>query len=281
MGYHKIQIMKRKARDIQYPLCVATHQPVCNAVTEKYLEQILDIVSIVKFKRDIHVLPSSTELRLFRAAINQSVLMKIVRGERITPEEVDDCTLIQDLPGEEWRPVVGFENSYEISNLGRVKSFIDTVPRRELIMKLKENNCGYLHLKLQRKDGTPVYPMVHRLVAEAFIPNPRMLSTVNHIDGDKRNNFAINLEWNSNLDNNLSSYISGQRPGILTSKQVYEIAARGLAGEQMESIAKSFSIKPKVVRDILLGNTYTYYPRKYITTKELKRLRKEKAKNGI
>lgn len=87
---------------------------------------------------------------------------------------------------EEWKAVKGFEGKYEVSNIGRVRSLLGRQPR---IMG-QPISLGYCMINLDRKPTG-----VHRLVAEAFIPNPDNKPFVNHLNGDKKDNFAINLEW--------------------------------------------------------------------------------------
>ena len=96
-----------------------------------------------------------------------------------------------------WRPVVGYEGLYEVSNTGRVRS-LDRYVRRNYfkkgrILKLNDRR-GYLFVELCLNNKTKNFS-VHRLVAQAFIPNPDNLPQVNHIDEDKLNNRVENLEW--------------------------------------------------------------------------------------
>ena len=97
-----------------------------------------------------------------------------------------------------WKPI-GYEG-YEVSNLGRVKSYkYDKINGK--IMKPYKNTKGYLQIDLQldgRKRENRVHLSIHRLVAIAFIPNPDNLPQVNHKDEDKTNNCVDNLEWCTN-----------------------------------------------------------------------------------
>jgi hypothetical protein len=95
---------------------------------------------------------------------------------------------------EEWRPVVGFEGRYQVSNLGRVKSINIANTRKSGILKSEKSRDGYYQVTLTI-NGNRLHTGVHRLVAMAFIPNPDNLPQVNHIDEDKTNNCADNLEW--------------------------------------------------------------------------------------
>ena len=98
---------------------------------------------------------------------------------------------------ETWKAIAGYEGIYEVSDQGRVKSLKHG---KEKILKLGNNNWGYLMVCLY-KDGNAKQLYVHRIVAEAFIPNPQGLETVNHKDEVKTNNVACNLEWMSIKDN--------------------------------------------------------------------------------
>lgn len=93
-----------------------------------------------------------------------------------------------------WRDIEGYESLYQVSNMGRVKSLGNGGSNsKERILKAEKNHC-YLRVSLS-KEGKKKHYRVHRLVATAFIPNLDNLPQVNHIDENKTNNCAINLEW--------------------------------------------------------------------------------------
>lgn len=99
---------------------------------------------------------------------------------------------------EEWRPVVGYEEGYEVSNLGNVRS-LD--PRHYLKLKnLKSNKDGHLRVWLSKNSKKRAF-FVHRLVAFAFIDNPDKKPIINHIDGVPFNNEVSNLEWCTHSEN--------------------------------------------------------------------------------
>lgn len=93
-----------------------------------------------------------------------------------------------------WRPVKGYEGLYEVSSLGYVKSLNYHRTGKEKILKPAKNKYGYLFVALYR-NGKRKMSKLHRLVAEAFIPNPEGFKQVNHIDEDKTNNVVSNLEF--------------------------------------------------------------------------------------
>lgn len=99
---------------------------------------------------------------------------------------------------EEWRPVVGYEGLYEASSFGRVKS-LDRYNSKNCFIKgriLKQSNDGRGYMSIQLcLNGKIERYLVHRLIAQTFIPNPDNLPQVNHKDENKSNNRVDNLEW--------------------------------------------------------------------------------------
>jgi hypothetical protein len=95
-----------------------------------------------------------------------------------------------------WLSMKGWEDLYEVSNFGNVKSL-----RKNIILKKSVDKDGYLIIHLRNGLLSKNYK-IHRLVAEVFIPNPFKKKTVNHIDLNKKNNNVNNLEWTTHLENN-------------------------------------------------------------------------------
>jgi hypothetical protein len=89
-----------------------------------------------------------------------------------------------------WKPAVGYEDRYEVSDDGKVKSLV----RNGNLLKPAKNFHGYEQVVLYQ-DGKPKTTLLHRVVAFAHIPNPDNLPWVNHKNGIKDDNRAENLEW--------------------------------------------------------------------------------------
>jgi len=94
-----------------------------------------------------------------------------------------------------WRNVSGYEGLYQVSNLGNVRSLNWHGEGYTRNLYLKKHPAGYYQVELRGGECRSKMVTVHRLVAEAFLPNPLNLPCVNHKDEDKRNNQVENLEW--------------------------------------------------------------------------------------
>lgn len=111
---------------------------------------------------------------------------------------------------EEWRPIVGFEGHYEVSNKGNVRSLDRTVFElngkrkryiKGIILKPSKDKDGYSFVRLHTQGKGYTSFKVHRLVALTFIQNQNNLPCVNHIDFNRSNNSVENLEWCSSKQN--------------------------------------------------------------------------------
>lgn len=115
---------------------------------------------------------------------------------------------------EEWRDVIGFEDIYEVSNKGKVRSSKNKTTHSELhgvrkwkqrILRLKTDKNGYKRVCLY-KNKKPHDFLVHRLVAMAFIPAVEGKNYINHIDGNPSNNYVENLEWCNHRENLIHAF---------------------------------------------------------------------------
>lgn len=90
-----------------------------------------------------------------------------------------------------WKQIKGYEGKYEVSNYGKVRSLnFNNIKHKIKLLKPLDNGRGYLQIRISGK-----WYKIHRLVAEAFIPNPCNYSEINHKDENKLNNRVNNLEW--------------------------------------------------------------------------------------
>jgi len=122
-----------------------------------------------------------------------------------------------------WKDIAGAEGFYETSNLGKVRSKDRIVIGRRYVGKELAaiiTNNGYVRAGLSGKGGVQY---VHRLVAQAFLPNPSGFTQVNHINGDKTDNRAVNLEWCNNGQNQQHAYdhLGKSRKGRISGEAHY------------------------------------------------------------
>lgn len=140
-----------------------------------------------------------------------------------------------------WLPAVGYEGYYEVSNMGNVRSLgriTNFGNQKKLVkgrvLKIKMRKAGYYPAAMFSVDNVITTVMIHRVVAQAFHPNPENKRTVNHIDGNKKNNRADNLQWATTSENNLHAHDTGlMNIRKLTVEQVKEIRQSSLTDIQL------------------------------------------------
>jgi hypothetical protein len=123
------------------------------------------------------------------------------REKRGTPPE----KIFEEIDGEIWKDIEGYEDLYKISNFGRVLSIkkLMTGSINKKLMAGSINNRGYKCVALY-KDSVQKTCKLHRLIAINFIPNPDELPCIDHRDRNKLNNDISNLRWLSHRENNLN-----------------------------------------------------------------------------
>lgn len=137
-----------------------------------------------------------------------------------------------------WKPIKGYEGLYEVSNLGRVRSFHPHRKVKYKILNPIEMNIGYykvtLYSKLKKEQK-----YIHKLVAETFIPNPKNFNVINHINGNKKDNNVENLEWCTQKHNMEQAF----NMGLVGNFQ------RGKLGKESQN--------RKIIKQIQLGTNKT------------------------
>lgn len=165
---------------------------------------------------------------------------------------------------EEWRPVVGYEGYYEVSSFGRVRSVERLVERSSHKMKLKsyilvqrQQPNGYLKVSLC-KDAKHKSFWVHRLVAQAFIPNPHNLSCINHKTECKTFNHFSALEWCDREYNNVYGTVVERR----AEKQSRKVIQYTLNGEFIKEWPSAMEIERQLGFDnTQIGNCCKHKPK--------------------
>lgn len=157
--------------------------------------------------------------------------------------------LIGGSPCTHWSPVPGYDGLYEIADNGAVRN-----SRTGRVLRPKIERNGYVRVHLS-KDGRSKSLLLHRIVATVFVPNPCGFSTVNHIDENKANNAATNLEWA-----NMSYQNTYGRAAVARNKAkerpVWQLSMSGEPIRRWDSIkeaAKFLGVNPSTVVCVCKG----------------------------
>lgn len=178
---------------------------------------------------------------------------------------------------EDFVKIKGFEN-YEVSDLGNIKTFNWYGSGRESIIKPAKDKKGYLRVGLT-KNGILYTLKIHRIVALHFVNNPLDKIQVNHINGIKSDNRAVNLEWCTNSENQIHAIRCGLRKSTkgkkrtnvnwmigannhnskLTESNVREIRAKFKPRIYTRNmLALEYNVEPSSIKDIVLGKSWKH-----------------------
>lgn len=176
---------------------------------------------------------------------------------------------IDEQVAETWKPIAGWEGVYSVSDHGHVraeKGWARFSAGRVLVGSAGRK--GYRLVQLYR-DGRNHNRIVHRLVAEAFVPNPNRKPVVNHINGVKDDNRAVNLEWVTNAENSAHARtvlnamprgesVKGARLNPATVRLVRFM--HHIMGISSNAISKTFGMSPDAMWKAIHGETWKHVP---------------------
>lgn len=170
-----------------------------------------------------------------------------------------------------WKDIEGYDGKYQVSNLGNVKSCGRTLNgingstkyKKESFLTANTDPTGYLSVMVC-VDYKFKRLAVHRLVAQAFVPNLENKKYVNHIDGNKLNNNSENLEWVTAKENTqhalkLNLILTGENcnKSILKSEDVLKIRKLHELKVKRKEITKMFpQVSPTTIRDVIFNKTW-------------------------
>ena len=162
---------------------------------------------------------------------------------------------------EKWERIKGYEKYYEISNFGNVKSLDREISNKKgsytkkgRLLKKSYTSTGYLKVELTKNKKKKSFK-VHRLVAQAFIPNPESKPNVNHIDGNPLNNNFKNLEWCTQKENVEHALKLGLIEKKLTPEQESELIKMYVSRVSGNELSRKFNISKTAIYIILRRNS--------------------------
>lgn len=171
---------------------------------------------------------------------------------------------------EEWRVVKEFPTRFMVSNQGRVWSIAS-----KKILKQGTTKTGYrvISSRVGGRNGKPICKKVHRWVAQEFVSNMENKPYVNHLDGDKTNNCASNLEWCTSSENTLHAYKTGLYPkerktigvdhkdSVLNEndvKYIRQVYIKGCKSFGARALAKAYGVNKSTISNIVGLKTWKH-----------------------
>lgn len=169
---------------------------------------------------------------------------------------------------EQWKEIKGNRETYEISSLGNIRTKDREGARshhvKGHILTQHDNSNGYLRCDINI-DGKTKSHLIHRLVAEKFIPNPDNKPFVNHIDGNKHNNSVNNLEWCTRSENERHAWKTGLKHDIATKGELHGMHKlskkdaeyirtnhiRNGGSMKTGELARKFNVNPQTITEIV------------------------------
>jgi len=163
-----------------------------------------------------------------------------------------------------WKPVLGYEGIYEVSDQGRVKRIARRQGNRvypEMFLNPQDpKGTRYKQVTLCKNGGKRKTVFIHTLVLEAFVGKRKKGHVARHINGDRLDCTLVNLQWGTHAQNSLDSIGHGTHVAFqrrhLNEQQAKSVLMMRRRGEKNKDIAEHFGVKPHVISDILRGKSY-------------------------
>lgn len=163
-----------------------------------------------------------------------------------------------------WKDIEEFEGKYQISSMGRVKSLNFKLTGKEQIMSLKINKYGYKQILLYKDKKYKTF-LIHRLVAQAFIPNPDNKPEIDHINTNKTDNRVENLRWVTSSENK-NNPITIEKYKNCSSIPVLQFTLDGELVRKWDSatqVERELGVYQSHITSCLKGNYKTAYGYKW------------------
>lgn len=160
------------------------------------------------------------------------------------------------LEKEIYKNIIDYENKYQISNLGNVKSLNYKRSNISKLLNYKKDGNFYPSVLLCKNNKTKRF-LIHRLIATYFIPNPLNLPCINHIDGNKLNYNLNNLEWCTHSENTKHAFkiglMSNPKKGNIKSQQKIIDITTNIVYDTIKEVAIKFNLKYSTLTQKLNG----------------------------
>ena len=192
----------------------------------------------------------------------EAMMIKILADYTKNPNKL--ASVIEDLPGEIWKWIKNYEGVYQVSTISRVRNFHRG---NVTLMTPHPTEDGHMHIGLY-KDGKTITYSIHRLVAEAFIPNPDNLPEVDHRDGNPANNHVTNLRWCTRKQNaeyavETGAYKFGDNHprSKLTVEKVREIRAKYVPHSKtcgIKALARDYDVSKSTIEHVVYNEIWKH-----------------------